>query len=89
MNTVQGYIEKFGPVVGPKLFHLEKSRAAYKGVSTRRRRQIEAITGRPFRKRRVVARPVGVLPLFPEEAPTPAQVRTDASEATSPLSLEV
>lgn len=69
MNTVQGYIDRFGPVVGPKLFHLEKSRAAYKGVSTRRRRQIEAITGKPWRSRKPSARPVPEgLPLFPEPA---------------------
>jgi hypothetical protein len=69
MNTVQGYIDRFGPIVGPKLFHLERSRAAYKGVSTRRRRRIEAITGKPFRKRVPARKPADVaLPLFPESA---------------------
>ncbi len=69
MKTIQGYVDRFGPVVGPKLFHIEKSRAAYKGVSTRRRRQIEAITGKPWRRRKPTSRPASeALPLFPEPA---------------------
>ncbi len=73
MSTLERYIDQFGPVVGPKVLHLEKSRAAYKGVSTRRRSQIELVTGKPFRKRKPTIRPVSSpdsMPLFPETAET-------------------
>jgi hypothetical protein len=67
VRTLQDYVTAFGPEAGPKLFHTLRSRAAYKGVSTRRRHQIEAMTGRPFRtRRRLAAKRVqaqGVLPL--------------------------
>ena len=65
MNTLQGYIEKFGPEAGPKIYHITKSRAAYKGVSTKRRHRIEALTGRPYRPRRKSspAKGQGQLPL--------------------------
>jgi len=69
MSTLQRYINQFGPVVGPRLLHLEKSRAAYKGVSTRRRSRIEEVTGKPFRKRKPTVRPIvteAPMPLFPE-----------------------
>ena len=52
MKTLQDYVTAYGPEAGPKLFHTVKSRAAYKGVSTRRRHRIEALTGRPYRLRR-------------------------------------
>lgn len=67
MNMLQGYIERYGTEAGPKLYRALKSRAAYKGVSTRRRRQIEALTGRPYRVRRRAAISEGpMLPLMPE-----------------------
>ncbi len=75
VNTLQGYIERYGPEAGPKLHRALKSRAAYKGVSTRRRRQIEALTGRPFRVRRHAPRPTSpTLPMMTE----PATVGADA-----------
>jgi hypothetical protein len=52
MKTLQDYVAVYGPLAGPKLFKTLRSRAAYKGVSTRRRHQIEAITGTPFRRSR-------------------------------------
>ena len=67
MSMLQAYIEKYGPEAGPKLHRALKSRAAYKGVSTRRRRQIEAMTGRPYRVRRYTAATLTpALPLTPE-----------------------
>ncbi len=57
VSTLQACIEKYGPEAGPKLHRALKSRAAYKGVSTRRRRQIEALTGTPYRVRRNAAAP--------------------------------
>lgn len=68
MSVLQRYIDQFGPVVGPKLLHLEKSRAAYKGVSTRRRSRIEEVTGKPFRRRKPRVRPSVITPMFPEMA---------------------
>jgi hypothetical protein len=69
VSTLQSCIEQFGPEAGPKLHRALKSRSAYKGVSTRRRRQIEALTGRPYRVRlRSATSPAPTLPLMPELA---------------------
>ena len=68
MKIMQGYIDRFGPVFGPKLYELARSRAAHKGVSTRRRREIEELIGRRFRDRRPVEAREEHLPLFPEPA---------------------
>ena len=69
VSTLQAYIERYGPEAGPKLHRALRSRAAYKGVSTRRRRQIEALTGRPYRVRRAaVATATPALPLTAELA---------------------
>ena len=69
MSTLEAYIERYGPEAGPKLHRALRSRAAYKGVSTRRRRQIEALTGRPYRVRRAsVAKATPALPLTAELA---------------------
>lgn len=66
MSVLERYVDQFGPVVGPKLIHLEKSRAAYKGVCTRRRSQIEQLTGKPMRRRRPSPARAEATPLFPE-----------------------
>lgn len=52
MRTLADYVAAYGLDAGPKMFHTIRSRAAYKGVSTRRRHRIEALTGRPYRLRR-------------------------------------
>jgi hypothetical protein len=49
VNTLQGFIDQFGPVAGTKMYRAVRSRAAYKGVCTRRRRRIETLTGRAYR----------------------------------------
>src|SRR5215218_10098283 len=69
VTTLERYIENYGPEVGPKIHHVMRSRAAYKGVSTRRRHRIEALTGRPYRVRRrpTPAAGQGLLPLAPAE----------------------
>lgn len=54
-QTLRKLIDQYGPEAGPKLYRILKSRAAYKGVSTRRRHQIEHLTGRPYRVRRKAA----------------------------------
>jgi hypothetical protein len=60
MRTLQDYVATYGPEAGPKIYRTIKSRAAYKGVSTRRRHRIEALTGRPYRTRRRPAPASGV-----------------------------
>ena len=50
MTQLQRYVERYGPVAGPKLYHAYQSRAAYIGSSRRRGREIEALTGRKLRK---------------------------------------
>ena len=75
MSTLQACIDSYGPEAGPKLYRALKSRAAYKGVSTRRRRQIEALTGRPYRVRRAAAATAApTLPLAPELAASGADI---------------
>ena len=69
VSTLQACIEQFGPEAGPKLHRALKSRSAYNGVSTRRRRQIEALTGRTYRvRRRAATSAAQTLPLMPELA---------------------
>jgi hypothetical protein len=65
VSTLQRYIDRFGPEAGPKIHRAVRSRAAYKGVSTRRRHRIEELTGKPYRLRRKAsaARWQGLLPL--------------------------
>ena len=75
MENLQTYLDRYGPEAGPKLYHVLRSRAAYKGVSTRRRRRLEALTGKPLRPRRRPSPTAPRLPLFAEPAPgTPAPV---------------
>lgn len=56
------FVEKYGPVLGPKLFHALQSQAAHAGVSARLRRKLGVLTGRRPSPARVEA----PLPLFPE-----------------------
>lgn len=61
------FIDRFGPEVGPKLYHALQSQAAHAGVSARLRRKLEALERgerpSPPRSRRRQE----VLPLFPED----------------------
>lgn len=71
VKTLQDFVTEYGPDAGPKLYRTLRSRAAYKGVCTRRRRPIETLTGRPCRLRRrgpVAATGQADLP-FPDPAP--------------------
>ena len=70
MSKLQAYIDRYGPEAGPKLHRALKSRAAYKGVSTRRRRQIEVLTGKPYRVRRAGAATATSAPLLAPELAT-------------------
>jgi hypothetical protein len=60
------YVARYGPDLGPKLFHAHQSQAAHAGVSARLRRKLDELTGRrrPTRPEPDDPRP---LPLFPEE----------------------
>lgn len=48
MRKLQSYVNKYGPVAGPKLYHALQSQAAHAGVSARRKRTIEALTRHPL-----------------------------------------
>lgn len=52
MNTVQAYVEKYGPVHGPRVFRIMERLASDDGSKYKRRRLIETLTGRPYRPRR-------------------------------------
>ena len=65
MRKLERYIERYGPVAGPKLFHLLQSQAGHASVSARLRRKIVTLT----QPRDVAAGrepDAEVLPLFPE-----------------------
>ena len=62
MRRLDNYVKKYGPDVGPKLFHALQSQAAHAGVSARLRRKIDVLTG----KASVTQKPEPTtLPLFP------------------------
>jgi hypothetical protein len=69
-RKLQGFIDKYGPVAGPKLYHALQSRAAYIGANSRRRKTIANLTGAaPAEKR--ATRPA-------ESNPTPLLIETEA-----------
>ncbi len=65
MTKLQSYIDRFGTVAGPKLYHAIQSRSALIGANSRRRRTIAGLTGRPVQPRRA-AKPAEPTPLLPE-----------------------
>ncbi len=67
MSKLQSYIEKYGAVAGPKLYHAIQSRSALIGANARRRRSIAGLTGRPIVARREAARVDSSTPLLPAE----------------------
>jgi hypothetical protein len=81
MTQLQRYVERYGPVAGPKLYHALQSRAAYIGSSRRRGREIEALTGRPLRKRSP-ARPKAI------EAETPQAVAAVVTDVPTLFPVE-
>ena len=70
MRKLQIYVDKYGPEVGPKLFHLLQSQAAHAGVSARLRKKIEAIRDRGLKP----------LPLFDEAPRTEVEVEVRPTE---------
>ena len=46
-TKLAGFITKYGPVAGPKLYHALQSRAAYIGANSRRRKTIAGLSGSP------------------------------------------
>ena len=52
-NKLQGFIARYGPAAGPKLYHALQSRAAYIGANSRRRKVIAGLTGTPAAEKRL------------------------------------
>jgi hypothetical protein len=77
MSQLDRYIERYGPQAGPKLYHALQSRAAYIGSSRRRGREIEALTGRPLRKRSP-AKPRPTIEVEVRPEPVVAEPRPEA-----------
>ena len=69
-SKLQGFIDKYGPAAGPKLYHALQSRAAYIGANSRRRKTIAGLTGTPASEKRP-ARPA-------ESNPTPLLLEAEA-----------
>jgi hypothetical protein len=46
-TRLQRFIDKYGPVAGPKLYHALQSRAAYIGANSRRRTTIAGLSRTP------------------------------------------
>jgi hypothetical protein len=69
MTRLENYNDRYGSLAGPKIYHALQSRAAYIGASRRRRREIEALTGKERSSPRVPSAPEADRPgLFPEIA---------------------
>jgi hypothetical protein len=70
MRRLDVFVRKYGPEVGPRLYHLLQSQAAHAGVSARLRRKIDVLTGRapaPAPASEAAGRgTVEALPLFPD-----------------------
>lgn len=49
LRKLKIYVDKYGPEVGPRLYHVLQSQAAHAGVGARLRRKIEAIRARGVR----------------------------------------
>ncbi len=72
VSKLQGFVEKYGPAAGPRLYHALQSRAAYIGANARRRKAIAGLTGEPIRPARSAVRAeVRQLPLLPEAGAGP------------------
>ena len=56
MRKLQSYVDRYGPEVGPRLYHVLQSQAGHASVGARLRRKLDAIRARSER----------TLPLFPE-----------------------
>jgi hypothetical protein len=67
LRKLEVYVDRFGPVLGPKLYHAHQSQAAHAGVSARLRRKIDELTGRRPRRKPATDEP---LPLFPDSKGT-------------------
>jgi|GEM_PF-2460586 len=78
MRRLENYVRKYGPEMGPKLYHALQSQAAHAGVSARLRRKIGVMTGRasaPVNRETVETETT--LPLFPETE-SPAESPSNA-----------
>lgn len=82
MTQLQRYIDRYGSLAGPKLYHALQSRAAHIGSSRRRGREIETLTGRPLRKRSP-ARPRAF-----EPAPAPEPITTILADTPTLFPLD-
>jgi hypothetical protein len=78
MRRLEIYVRKYGPVVGPKLYHALQSQAAHAGVSARLRRKIEGLANPNMRRSEAAE----ALPLFPDERPADgSEIATDSTTA--------
>jgi hypothetical protein len=90
MRRLDVFVRKYGPEVGPKIYHLLQSQAAHAGVSARLRRKIDVLTGRaPAPAPRTALEGMGEpLPLFPEPAEEPeSEAERFAEPAGEPVAV--
>ena len=73
MRKLKIYVDKYGPEVGPRLYHILQSQAAHASVGARLRKKLEAIRDRS-------ARP---LPLF-DERPAAVEAVGPRAESLNP-----
>lgn len=74
LRKLKIYVDKYGPEVGPRLYHVLQSQAAHAGVAARLRRKIESIRERG-------ARP---LPLFDRRPGSAEAVNLGAALPSTP-----
>lgn len=66
MRKLQSYVARYGPEVGPRLYHVLQSQAGHASVGARLRRKLDAARIRAQQ----------TLPLFPEPSVGPAPAPT-------------
>ena len=74
LRKLTSYVARYGPEVGPRLYHVLQSQAGHASVGARLRRKIEAIGLRRGR----------ALPLFPDETKPSAVTPSDAPPSPRP-----
>jgi hypothetical protein len=83
MRRLENYVRKYGPEIGPMLYHALQSQAAHAGVSARLRRKLNVLSGKtPATPGKPSAREY--LPLFRE---VEAANESEVSEIAAPISI--
>ncbi|WP_422922878.1 hypothetical protein [Singulisphaera sp. PoT] len=79
MRRLENYVRKYGPTLGPAMYHAHQSQAARAGVSARLRRKIGLLTGKAPAAAKKKMRQT-ILPLFTDTEPVAKAETSPASQ---------